>query len=150
MVRIVNSQTEEAEGGVMEESIGFARFRGNTNQGRLQVNFNRSVPFWGAFDVLETDYDNYAVIFSRFLDIFGHKREFVWVITRQPYAESDPRMKKIKERAVEILEADVPGFKFDDKMRFTKQNENIKNFKEPEKINMNENVRDFSNLFGLL
>ena len=114
------------DGSNLEEALGFARFLDSPDEGRLQVKFSKSVPFWGAFDILETDYKNYAVIFSRTLDLFGNKVEYAWVLSRKPLKESDQRLEKIKVRAKEILEEDVPGFKFDKKMRFTNQSQNIK------------------------
>ena len=48
---------------------------------------------------METDYKNYAVIFSRTIDLFGNKVEYAWVLSRKPLAENDQRLKKIKVRA---------------------------------------------------
>lgn len=47
------------------QAEGVARKRvPSDNDGRFQLKFNKFQPVWGNYDVLDTDYENYAIIYS--------------------------------------------------------------------------------------
>ncbi|XP_043465732.1 apolipoprotein D-like [Leptopilina heterotoma] len=77
---------------------GIARVKSNQTEGKLEVVFPSlpgkfSAPYW----ILDTDYDNYAVVFScTDLGLFHFK--IVWILTRKP----DPPS-LIVQQALDVL-----------------------------------------------
>ena len=73
--------------------------------------------FFGLYDVMVTDYDNYAVVHSctKFL---GIKHEDAWVLTRKPLTKDDFEGQQYLQYARAILET-IEGFDFDEQMFYT-------------------------------
>ena len=62
-----------------------------TNDGRLDLKFSELQPFWGNYDILETDYDSYAIIYSCTNLLNGlYRTEYAFVLTRDQIFEGTP------------------------------------------------------------
>ena len=111
---VKNSETVEM--GDVEKratSVGWAQFRDDPTEGRLQVKFSVFQPVWGAYDVLETDYRSYSVVYSCSL-LFGlFKTEYAWLLTRKPLKLDSEEHKRMVRKAKGIVEREVPGFSWD-------------------------------------
>ena len=60
------------------------------NQGTLGVKFSVFQPVYGNYDILDTDYENYTVVYSCFSTLFGYyKQEYAWLLTRVPVNDSN-------------------------------------------------------------
>ena len=65
-------------------------------EGRLDLKFSELQPFWGNYDLLETDYDNYAVIYSCTNLLGGlYRTEYAFVLSREPIRVGTPQYDKI-------------------------------------------------------
>ena len=66
---------------------------------------------WGNYDVVDTDYENYSVVYSCTNFLFGlYRSEYAWILTRS-HSDLDPEKAKHYEKlGREILERDVPGY----------------------------------------
>lgn len=97
-VKVVNRQISYITG-VATSIEGIARSEGAPNESKLLVTFP-SVPFTGdaPYWVLETDYDNYAVVWScRSFGILNAK--IIWILAR----ESSPSL-AIMQKAYQVLD----------------------------------------------
>ncbi|ENY71661.1 outer membrane lipoprotein [Aeromonas diversa CDC 2478-85] len=74
-VKVINRGQEP--GGGWREAEGRAYFVGNRDQGRLKVSFFG--PFYGSYNVLETDYE-LALVSSYNLD-------YLWILARSPHPD---------------------------------------------------------------
>lgn len=76
------------------------------------------VPFAGGdYEVLATDYDNYAFVYSCEDSFFGGKSEMVWILTR------DQQLKpEIEQLRKQIMAERIPDYK-EENFRITKQSE---------------------------
>lgn len=83
---------------------------GTCNGAQCAVKFDEQ-PFWspkGDYRVLDTDYDNYSVVYSC-TDVLGFgKFHYVWVLTRQQQVSDE-----IKNKIEFILQDRVPEYSYD-------------------------------------
>ena len=79
-------------------------------EGYFKVQFNPLQPE-ARYEVLETDYVSYSIIYSCTM-LFGglFKGEYVYILTRQPYGVNDIRRKIIEERAYYTLKDKIPSY----------------------------------------
>lgn len=99
----------------------------DANDGRFQLKFSKFQPAWGNYHVLDTDYENYTVVYSCRTLLSGRvKNEYVWVLTRNPLdaAIDSKEHARITNLAKDVLAKNVPGFDFDKVMRMTIQGTN--------------------------
>jgi len=68
--------------GEWDEATGKAYFVGDTDVGQLKVSFFG--PFYGAYNILELDKDNY-----QYALIAGPGRDYLWILARSPTLEPD-------------------------------------------------------------
>ena len=87
----------------------------------LGVKFSIFQPWYATYNVMDTDYDTYAYIYSGSPGgWFGIGRyQLCWVLTRKPLSKDSEELKDIHDRAKNFLEAEIPGFNFDEAMRHT-------------------------------
>merc|ERR1712070_671695 len=100
---------------------GQARFRSdNTTSANLQVRFSVMPPLiWGNYDILDTDYDTYAVVYGC-NNYLVYSLSNIFVLSRKPYAPNSAEFKKITDRAKELFKKNVPSLDFDKTMEATK------------------------------
>lgn len=69
------------------------------------------MPYWKNYDILDTDYDNYAVLYSC-NDFFKGliKKEYAWIHMRKPHPIDSPEFKAIEEKGKQIIKDKVPGY----------------------------------------
>eukprot|EP00392_Amoebophrya_sp_AT5.2_P002289 g2294.t1 len=102
-------------------------------EGHLEVKIGNQ-PFWGSYDVLETDYERYALVYSRVRVLGITLQEYAWVLERaEPCAagkepegggsggsfsaateknvfpETESEVRKRVQRILQILEENGPG-----------------------------------------
>ena len=72
---------------------------------------SKFVPYWKNYDILDTDYDNYAVIYSC-NDFFRGliKKEYAWIHMRKPYRTDSPEFKEIEEKGKKIIRQKIPNY----------------------------------------
>lgn len=128
LIGVENSQAKMKDDGTFAPRDGVygkaKQFHPEKNEGTLGVKFSAFQPVWGPYDVLYTDYENITVIHSCFSLGFW-KSEQQWVLTRKPL-NPDSDGKEYDEavaKAKEVLESQLPDFKFEDQMRPTIQGE---------------------------
>ena len=64
--------------------------RGAENEGRLGVKFSKWQPFWAKYDVIDTDYETYALVYScTDAALYGDKSEYAWILTREDISLTD-------------------------------------------------------------
>jgi apolipoprotein D and lipocalin family protein len=81
-VSVVNRGYKDAQG-KWDEATGKAYFIGDTNVGQLKVSFFG--PFYGAYNILELDKDNY-----QYALVVGPDTGYLWILARSP--ELDPNV----------------------------------------------------------
>ena len=60
-------------------------------EGRLALKFSELPQFWGNYDLLETDYDSYAIIYSCTNLLGGlYRTEYAFVLSREPVRLGTP------------------------------------------------------------
>ncbi|CAD7947772.1 unnamed protein product [Amoebophrya sp. A25] len=101
---VVNSEEKDGSENGRNRVPGVARRLRAEADGHLQVKIGPQ-PFWGSYDVLDTDYDSYALVYSRisFLGLFTLK-EFAWVLMRDSEAadgEVDKRLQQLVQTTTE-------------------------------------------------
>ena len=76
---------------------------------------------WGSYDIISTDYDNYAYVISVKKDSFFSimDRQWFWVLTRQPLSTKSAEFKEVANKAREFFETTFPGYNFDEDMKET-------------------------------
>jgi len=87
-------------------AVGNARANPNAAEGEagLQVYFSRFQPVWGNYDILQTDYDNFSVIYSCQAYFSGLIRsEFAWILMRHPHLKGSPEFLDIEAKGKAIL-----------------------------------------------
>ncbi|CAD7945813.1 unnamed protein product [Amoebophrya sp. A120] len=77
---------------------GKARKPKDSTEGVLQVKIGNA-PFWGDYQVIDTDYENYALIYSRVSFLGITFKEFAWVLERA----ENPTTKEKAEQRVQML-----------------------------------------------
>jgi apolipoprotein D and lipocalin family protein len=80
-VRVVNRGFKVAKN-EWSEATGKAYFVGDTDVGQLKVSFFG--PFYGAYNILELDKDNY-----QYALVAGPDRDYLWILARSPTLEPD-------------------------------------------------------------
>lgn len=94
------------------------------NDGRFQLKFSVLQPVWGNYHVLDTDYENYTIVYSCRTLLGGRaKNEYIWILSRNPL---DPTVDseehaRITSHAKEVMAKNVPGFDWDKTMYRTIQ-----------------------------
>jgi len=68
--------------GEWDEATGKAYFIGDTDVGQLKVSFFG--PFYGGYNVIELDKDNY-----QYAMVAGPDRSYLWILTRTPNPDPD-------------------------------------------------------------
>ena len=108
-----------------QQAEGMARkLKPEANDGRFQLKFSKLQPVWGNYHVLDTDYENYSIIYSCRTFFFGKaKTEYAWILTREPLdpIENTNKFNEITQKARDVLAKNVPGFDFDAVMQRTIQ-----------------------------
>ena len=99
-----------------------ARFKdGDESKAALQVKFSPFQPGWFPYNVLETDYEFYAVIYAC-SDVAGQvKFENAWVLSREPLAKEDAKFQALLDIGEKVLAREAPKFDFGKSMRKTHQ-----------------------------
>jgi apolipoprotein D and lipocalin family protein len=80
-VSVVNRGYDFAKG-EWDEAAGKAYFVGDSDVGRLKVSFFG--PFYGAYNILELDKDNY-----QYALVAGPDRSYLWILARSPKLDQD-------------------------------------------------------------
>ena len=83
--------------------------------GQLGVKFMYNQLWWGMYDVLETDYDNYSIVYSKF-KFLNKSKDQVWILAREPLPKDSDSRHEIYENAKKVTESQIPNFNFDDNM----------------------------------
>lgn len=113
-VKVLNSSQKYADDGSLYDRLtkeGVAKMRGNENEGKLAVRFGYFP--WGGYDVIDTDYENYALVYSCRIDDFFGKKEYAWVLARQNF-ESPRKTSILDEKKIKaIFEKNVQTFDYD-------------------------------------
>lgn len=111
-LRVHNSQLNPKTG-LIEDAFA----NGTCNGAQCSIKFDQQ-PFFapkGDYRVVETDYDNYSIVYSC-TEVLGFgKFHYVWILTRAQTISDD-----IKKRADEVLKAKVPSYDYAN-FRITKQ-----------------------------
>ena len=92
-------------------STGWAKkLRPYANDGGLLIAFSEYAP-WSHYDVLDTDYTNYAFLYSCESFFWGLMTwEYAWVLQRDPDSELNER---ILGHAKTVFKREIPGLNFD-------------------------------------
>lgn len=80
-------------------------------EGAFQVKFSPKQPIWANHDIVETDYDNYCVVYScteAFKGLFRY--ESAWILMRKPYPLDSEEFNKISLTGKSILKIYVPSY----------------------------------------
>ena len=87
------------------------------------MKFSELQPFWGNYDLLETDYDSYAVIYSCTNLLGGlYRTEYAFVLSREPIKVGTPAYAKILGITQRVFTEKLLGNKYDQKnLEFTLQ-----------------------------
>ena len=66
---------------------------------------------WADYNVIDTDYDNYAVVYSCTDALFGLvKRDYAWILLRNHYQSDPAYAQKYEQVARDVLTREVPGY----------------------------------------
>ena len=96
-----------------------AKYAGQAKKdGHVLVNPTPLPGFWFNYDVLSTDYDNFAVVYGCTPYLFGwRKQESVWILTRRPLVIGSQPFNMLKQNVFRILKEKVPSYQTEEKMR---------------------------------
>jgi len=134
MISVLNSEQRYGFDGKLSSerhvAEGWAKTRDpSSDLARLQVKFSKFQPVWGAYDVLYTDYETHAIVYSCVGGFWGlFQKEYHWILTRQPLdpkgsAKDAAAYKKIAESAKMIYGANFDGRDVLAELRTTMQGE---------------------------
>ena len=105
-------------------SEGWAYWKNpDKKEATLGVKFSVFQPVYANYNVLDTDYETFAIVYSGSQGNFlGCGRySLCWVLTREPLQKDDPKLKEIHDKCRAHLEEHVPDFNWDKEMRHTLQ-----------------------------
>ena len=72
--------------------------------GQCRVKIGRA-PFWGDYKILDTDYKNWAVVYSCTDVIPGvWKTEYAWILTRKPLVEGTEEFLRTYNKASQVFQ----------------------------------------------
>ena len=106
---LVDNTQYNPTSGKVEEAFANATCNGAS----CKVKFNEYAPL-GDYRVLETDYENYSVVYSC-TNLAFVKFEYVWLLTRNAVLSDD-----LKTRAQNLVKERIPSYDFND-IHVTKQ-----------------------------
>ena len=96
--------------------------------GQLGVKFSIFQPWYADYNVLDTDYDTYTIVYGHTNGfLWLNPRDYAWVLTREPLTQDSPKRAEIIEKAKQVFAERVPHFKFDEQMRDTLQGADLSN-----------------------
>ena len=83
----------------------------HADRGICRVAFSRFQP-WGNYWILDTDYDNYAVVYSKVTGFWSNflDFEFLWVLTRKPLEKRTKEWNRIKAKAGSVIRKKLPDY----------------------------------------
>lgn len=122
LIGVTNSQANYKEDGTFGPRNGIQgkaqQYNPENKEAHLGVKFSDYQPIWGPYDVLYTDYDNIAIVHSCF-SLGVWKMEQQWLLSRKPLSPDTDgaEYESIVNKAKEVLEGQLPNFKFEDHMR---------------------------------
>ena len=90
------------------------------HEGTLGVKFSIFQPVRGPYTILHTDYENFSIIQSCVSYGFFTTHNN-WILSRKPLNADDEEYAALVANGKQILESNLPGFKFEDEMRPTIQ-----------------------------
>ena len=83
-------------------------------EGRLDLKFSDLQPFWGNYDLLETDYESYAIIYSCTNLLGGlYRTEYAFVLSREPIRLGTPAYDNILAVTQRVFSEKLVGNKYD-------------------------------------
>jgi len=104
----------------IDKSFGEA-YCSDWTSGLCHVRFFTLTP-WGNYEVLDTDYTTYSIVYSCTTSVGGAFRpRFMWVLTREALVIGSPDHIAMKEKVNAIINAKVPDWFDDNVMRPTIQ-----------------------------
>ena len=92
-------------------------------EGRTQMRVSKYYTVWYQYDIIQTDYSTYAIMFYCDTYLCGTKKsEHVYVFTRRPLDEDEDREEfmRIKYIVLDVVKRYIPGFDFENEMKITK------------------------------
>ena len=118
LIGITNSEQRYDKSGKLRQKRSYAKAKGRLadpklNDGRLDLKFSELQPFWGNYDILETDYESYAFIYSCTNLLGGlYRTEYAFVLSRTPIVSGTPAYAQINERMSRVYKEKLgePGY----------------------------------------
>ena len=118
LIGIVNSEQRYDDAGNLKKLRQKAKARARisnpkTNDGRLDLKFSELQPFWGNYDLLETDYTSYAIIYSCTNLLGGlYRTEYAFVLSREPILEGTPAYHEMNAKVQRVFSTNLskPGY----------------------------------------
>lgn len=122
-IKAVNSSQSRVQKDFFDESKGYTladrtfiegkvKRVGEPDEARLAVQFFPFTP-WGSYNVIDTDYENFAIVYACRNDNISGKLEYAWVIGRDYYANEEERAQVDEAPLKAALEKNVPGISYD-------------------------------------
>ena len=115
-IRVLNSQQKrDADSNELLErdyAEGWAKFRVNETVGKLGVKFSEFQPSYANYDVIDTDYDSYALIYHCHEGLLSGYTELAWILTREPRIFQE-QSSEFQQKVKATFTQKVPGFNFD-------------------------------------